>query len=402
MKNLMVRHNAWWKGEEDYHLAKWKGMKIRWVPKWIESIPLEPFSLNFIIGARQVGKTTGLKLLINKLLEKVDAERIFYFNCDFSPDAYSLRKVVDGYLEFRKSFGHGSSFIFLDEVTGVKGWWRVVKGYVDLGIFKDDVLTVTGSSSLKLRGDVELFPGRRGMGREITVHPLSFREFLEVHGMKVKTTGDMHRDTKKAALHEEEIKPVFEKYLEKGGFPLSINDDPRAAEDFIRAFEGEILRAGRSVSLTREIFSSVFKKAPSPLSYTTISKDTSGYSYKTVAEYLELLKNLLVLDLAICKEGKKIFHRKEKKIFFTDPFIAWALSSWSGQDFLRGALYEWVVQAHLLRKFGEVFYCRNSYEIDCVADGLKIEVKAGKPHRKYPKSVEVWDEDTLPLFLAVI
>ena len=402
MRNLVARHNPWWKGEKDYHFAKWEGMRIKWVPNWIKDISLKSFSLNFVIGPRQVGKTTGLKLMVNDLLKNVEAERIFYFNCDLSPDAYSLRKVMDAYLEFRRSLDHGSSFIFLDEVTGVKGWWRVVKGYVDLGAFKDDVLTITGSSSLKLRGDVEFFPGRRGMGKEITVYPLSFREFLEVHGVKVKTTGDANKDAKKAAVQEEEIKRAFGDYLKKGGFPLSINGDPRAEEDFIRAFEGEILRLGRSVSLSREVLSSIFKKAPSPLGYTTISKDTSGYSYKTVAEYLELLKSLLILDLARCKEREKILHRKEKKVFFIDPFMARSLSLWSGQEFLKGALYEWVVQSHLSRKFGEVFYFRNSYEIDCMAADLKIEVKAGKPHRKYPKSVEVLDEDTLPIFLAVI
>jgi hypothetical protein len=402
MKELAVKHNPWWRDEEDFHMAEWEKMGIRWIPNWIANISLRPFSLNFIIGPRQVGKTTGLKLLINDLLKKVKAEQIFYFNCDFSPDVHSLRKVVDDYLEFRRSAGHDSSFIFLDEVTSVRGWWRVVKGYTDLGVFRNDVLTVTGSSSLRLKGDVELFPGRRGMGKEIVVCPTSFREFLEIHGVKIKVTGNIDRDVKRAAVHGEEIRRFFKEYLKKGGFPLSINKDPRAEEDFIKAFEGELLRLGRSTSLAREIFSSIFRKAPSPLAYTTISKDTSGYSYKTVAEYLELFKNLFILDLANYKERERAVHRKEKKVFFTDPFIARALSLWSGQEFLESALCEWVVQAHLLRKFGEVFYYRDSYEIDCVADDLKIEVKVGKPHRKYPRNVEILDADTLPLFLAVV
>lgn len=32
---------------------------------------------------------------------------------------------------------------------------------------------------------------------------------------------------------------------------------------------------------------------------------------------------------------------------------------------------------------------------------LKIEVKAGKPHRKYPKMVFILDKDNLPFWLAV-
>ena len=78
------------------------------------------------------------------------------------------------------------------------------------------------------------------------------------------------------------------------------------------------------------------------------------------------------------------------------------MSIWTMTDFLEGALYEWVVQAHLLRRFGEVFYYRNSREIDALADGLRVEVKAGKPHRRYPRGVTVLDEENIHLFLAVV
>ena len=39
-----------------------------------------------------------------------------------------------------------------------------------------------------------------------------------------------------------------------------------------------------------------------------------------------------------------------------------------------------IVQAHLYRKFCEIYYYRNKYEIDCIAGNLKVEVKAGKPY----------------------
>jgi predicted AAA+ superfamily ATPase len=61
-----------------------------------------------------------------------------------------------------------------------------------------------------------------------------------------------------------------------------------------------------------------------------------------------------------------------------------------------------LVQAHLQRKFNSVYYFRNKFEIDCIANNLKIEVKVGKPHRNYPKEVLILDEKNLPLFLAVL
>ncbi len=76
-----------------------------------------------------------------------------------------------------------------------------------------------------------------------------------------------------------------------------------------------------------------------------------------------------------------------------------SLSILAGKEIRKDFLYEWIVQEHLYRKFGEVYYYRNRYEIDCVAGDLKVEVKAGKPHRKYPRGVTVLEEEDLPGFL---
>jgi predicted AAA+ superfamily ATPase len=55
------------------------------------------------------------------------------------------------------------SFIFLDEITFPKEWFRTIKYYIDVGEFRNDVLVLTGSLSMYLKKEVELFPGRRGL-----------------------------------------------------------------------------------------------------------------------------------------------------------------------------------------------------------------------------------------------
>lgn len=400
MMDLVAMRNPWWSGERDPTLTRWGSAKVKWIPRWVEEIGLEPFSLNFVIGPRQIGKTTGLKLLIKNLLKVRDPESIFYFNCDFLADMASLKNIIDLYLRFKKSEGLKNSFIFLDEITSVPEWWRIVKGYIDLGVFERDVITITGSSSLKLRGETELFPGRRGGGRNVFVHPLSFREFLDINGIKIKRTGDLARDMTLLMKKERVVKELFHTYVKTGGFPLSINRDPEAGEQFMAGFEGEVLRSNHSLQLVKEIIASIMKKSPSPLSFSTIGRDV-GVSYKTVQEYVELLKNIFVLGTALYK-SERIRWRKERKFFFLDPFLVNTLSLWSGEGFLESAFYEWIVQAHLLRRFGSVFYFRNSFEIDCIADGLRIEVKVGKPHRNYPKGVLVIGSEDLPKFLAVV
>ena len=403
MEELVRKYNPWWEGEEDVDLRKWRSMPVRWISKWINNVSLKSFSLNFIVGPRQVGKTTGVKLLIDKLTKKVNPYRVFYFNCDLALDSEYLRRVIDYYFSIRRSLNlsNVTCYLFLDEIGSVLGWWRVIKGYIDLGVFKNDVVTLTGSSTLRLRGEIELFPGRRGYGRDVTVLPLSFKEYAELHGIKVELTNDLRENIVRVSLYKEELMELFEKYLRSGGFPLSINGDPRAEEYFLLALQGELLRVNRNLHLVRGILSSLMRKAPSPLSYSTIGKDL-GISYKTIQDYVEVLRNLYVLEVALFKEDKRVLWRKERKFFFMDPFIANALSHWVGEEYLESAIYEWVIQCHLHRKFESVYYYRNRYEIDCIAGDLKVEVKAGKPYRRYPKGVMVVDKEDIPVFLYAL
>ncbi len=394
--------NPWWVGRESHILIKWRSMKYRWVPKWLEALSLDPFSLNFIIGPRQVGKTTGIHLLIEKLINGgIEPKSILYLDLDLIWDLNTFKRSLDDYLAMKRAEGYDKAFIILDEVTSLPQWWKLVKGYIDAGIFERDVLVLTGSSSLTLRGEAELFPGRTGKGKFVSALPLSFREFLDVMGIRVEITGDLDKDMARLLPMREEIRRLFDLYMKVGGFPLSINSDPSAGEALVKSLIGEIIRLNRKPSLAMSVLSSLFRKAPSPLSYSSIGKDV-GISYKTARDYLDVLDGLMILGQAPFMEGSQIRWRKERKFFVRDPFLALAISRWTGVEPLPGALYEWVVQEHLYRRFGRIGYWRDGYEIDVVADGLKVEVKAGKPHRRYPRDVKVLDEDNMSEFLAVI
>jgi predicted AAA+ superfamily ATPase len=99
------------------------------------------------------------------------------------------------------------------------------------------------------------------------------------------------------------------------------------------------------------------------------------------------------------KEGKNILFRREKKIYIRDPGIVRAIANAFNLEIRKDFLYEWIVQEHLYRKFGEIYYYKNKYEIDAIAGNLKVEVKAGKAHRRYPKNVIVLEEKDIPEFL---
>jgi len=224
------------------------------------------------------------------------------------------------------------------------------------------------------------------MGKRVEVLPLSFREYIRAHGVEPKI-GEYER-----------IEALFSKYMQTGGFPRSINMDQSFTEDLVISIERDVTKAGRSPRIFRMILRTIMEKAPSAMSYNSIAREL-GISHNTVEDYVELMEDLFLLDQAYFKEGDKVIYRKEKKFFLRDPYIAKAFSVVLGAKLREGSEYEWIVQEHLYRKFGELYYWRNGLEVDCIAGDLKVEVKAGKPHRRYPRGVRVLGEREIPAFL---
>ncbi|RLE44066.1 ATP-binding protein [Candidatus Woesearchaeota archaeon] len=381
------RLNPWWEErtweKKDKHLREFEYMPIKWIPKWISKLSMKPFSLNFIIGPRRVGKTTGIKLLLRELMKSANPFQILYLDLELITDLKELRDAFLYYFRLRKERGVRKSFIFLDEVSRLYEWHRIVKGFIDLGEFKRDVLVISGSCSINLLKHAESFAGRRGHGKDVFVLPLSFKEFVEV--------------SKVNPLREDMLKTAFKDYTVVGGFPQSINRLTRG-EELIKAFEVEITRYDLSVEIAKQILSTIFELAPSAVSFNAIASKI-GKSNKTVESYLETFQDLFIAKIVYWKDRKHVNFRKEKKIFLRDPFLARSFAAWCNKDIRKDFLYEWIVQEHLFRKFGEIYYFRNGYEIDCIAGKELIEVKAGKSHRKYPKNVRVVDENLLPKFL---
>lgn len=390
MESLVYVQNPWWEwahwASRDRDLRNYTKMRVKWRPKWLDSISLEPFSLNFVVGPRQVGKTTGMKILVSELLGERDPMSVFYFNCDLAANVEVLRKVLDLYRGLKQAHGVKSSVMILDEVTGLEDWWRVVKGYTDLGYFDEDVLILLGSASFRFKAFAEAFPGRRGRGATVEVLPLAFPEYVVVHGIEPR------------ASEASRVSTLFKKYLKTGGFPRSINEDERFAEDFAASVERDAIKAGRDSKLLKLVALELVVKAPSALSFNAIAGEL-GVSHNTVHEYVRLMEDMFLVSTAYMKHANRVLYRREKKIFFRDPFAARAFASPFGIEVPRAALLEWVVQEHVLRKYGEVYFWRNGYEVDVIAGNLKLEIKTGKPHRRYPGGVLILSEEDIPVFL---
>ncbi|WP_457558206.1 ATP-binding protein [Candidatus Harpocratesius sp.] len=418
----MERYNPWWIGEEDENFQNWQQKQIKWVPDIIKKITLEPFSLHFLTGPRQVGKTTTLKILIHNLLENGEnPHNILYYPCDELINFQELGEILDIFISNQISRNSSISIIILDEITFVKEWWRAIKSRIDQNLFKKSILIITGSSSIELLKEKERFPGRRGNGQDYLLLPLSFQEYsslflkdLVISSFNSSLT--VEQIIQPNFIYKNRIQALFQDYLKTGGFPIPIQNyfnlkkiqmsTKRTYLDWIR---GDLLKFKKNETYMKEIFKYLLESRVSPISWLSISKNTSINSPHTVYAYIETLANLYLLNiLYLISPEKQIKYRKNKKIHFIDPFIVKILSEYTNSTVLTENLVESIVASHFSRIY-PTFYWKNHSEVDIVLliDNILIgfEIKWGPKRWKKPihlKKTSVLEKDILPLFLASI
>jgi predicted AAA+ superfamily ATPase len=416
----MERYNPWWVGEEDATYQRWKSYQVRWIPDVVERITFNPFSLHFLVGPRQVGKTTALKICIQRLLRERNPRSIFYFPCDELSNYRELGEVLDNYLSAAREWGTAQCVLFLDEVTFVEEWWRAVKLRIDSGALLRHVVVISGSSSLDLLAQKERFPGRRGSGMDIYMLPMDFAGYVrKLGGIETKTSPasdleGIERNMKANSLFASRISELFRAYLKTGGFPVPIREffeqgrvSVETQQALLEWLRSDWRKAGKSDGYMKAVISYILRARLSPVSWLGIAKETSLGSPHTTQSYVECLQDLLVAQtLYLLSPDGKVEFRKNKKIHFSDPFLYHLFSSYTGVEVLEETLTESALACHLSRVF-ETYYWRNGSEVDAVSvvgkQQVGFEVKWGPKSWRKPahlKRTFLLTEKTLPLFLS--
>ncbi len=414
----MEEQNPWWSGEADDEYLKWKNSEIRWIPPILEKFDFKPFSLNFLVGPRQVGKTTALKIFINEyLLKKINPKAVFYYSCDELTDFRELSEVLDNYLSYRERFKIKSSFIILDEITFVNEWYRAIKYRIDRGKFERDVLIITGSASLELLQQRETFPGRRGYGKDIFFYPLSFQEFFDIFWsrevVRCESLLEIDKRMRVNSIFSESVSEAFSIYLKTGGFPLPIIDyfskgriSNLTKKAYIDWIKSDLAKVGKSERYAKEVLAFILRARCAPVSWLSISKETSIASPHTAQSYVEMLERLFIIKILYFLSPKgRILYRKNKKIHIIDPFIYKCLAEYTRENIEESQILESVVAAHLSRKF-PTYYWRNGSEVDLVVlenrkqIGIEVKTRAG-PWRKprHLDKVLILDKQNIGTFL---
>ncbi len=393
--NIFTEHNPWWRRPEfileDNYIAELERQRYPYFHPLLHEMPLDKNSILTLRGPRRIGKTTLVKLLIKRLLleEKVARENIFFFPCDTVRDFKELEEILVSYLHFIRPKSEKHLYLFLDEISFVREWQRVIKSLVDSGRLKNALVLITGSSVLDLRFSAERLPGRRGeiYPWDMTFLPLTFNQF--VHLVKHELFFVSHQLSSPPLAH---FRKLFTDYLLCGGFPVTINEylskgyiATELYEIFTAWIEGDLHRVGKSENTAYQIVRRLFTHLSSTVSFFKLSRESGIASHTTVEEYLDILEKMFVLFRLsyFSLEQRQVFFRKPSKFYFTDPFILNCLRAkvegfhqnsfthsrnYVNNDRTRPALVENVAGAFLHREFSSLYFGhgRDEKEIDFV------------------------------------
>lgn len=394
--NLLEDQNPHWDSIEmfiktDKHLRDLA--KAKWVYDFGLADNLKESGVYLIYGARQVGKTTALKMFLRDTLNAgtFSAKNSAYLNCDSILERDELYRII---LNFYKSIRtEEKSLLILDEVTTIKRWELSVKAIIDLGLTSNSTVIITGSDRIILEDAAAGFPGidRRGkFGKDITISPLGFSQFAKLLGFNCRSREieNNNDDFKKA-------NELFQTYLITGGYLSAINNlqvdqvlPHQLLEVYKQWISSDFFRKGKDRNKLLDLLKVIYHRQGSQLSYTKISQEAVSLSPETSIDYISHLERLGVMTVlgAFDQNSLSAFPKKSKKFHFRDPLISHVVKYWlasTGQISNDECAEESelveavVVAAHLDR--GSLYYIKAEGEVDLVVvrDGgfTPIEVK---------------------------
>ena len=352
-----------------------------------------------IYGARQVGKTTIMKMLIKELktTNKIPEEALFYIDLEDLEMLELCNQGVDyliRYIEARTSYNSNSSavssnsqgkiYLFIDEIQYLNNASNFIKLMVDnhSNRFK---LIVSGSSVLDIKSKIK----QSLVGRIVTfeVLGLDFEEFLWFK--KKKYHLDKVADTEKKT--QKELKQLFEEFIIFGAYPRvalisNLNNKKYYLKELIQTY---IKKDIRDIGKIRNIMKfNNFLRILADQAGNLINIDelasSIGIARETVYDYLFLLESTY-----IARRVPPFFKNlrseltKMPKIYFEDTGILNYLKYTDIVEKVSGELFENCIYAELKKTVGldilRYWRTQSKQEIDFVIQHRKqiftLEVK---------------------------
>jgi len=352
-----------------------------YIPRFLEekiTRYLEAPEIIAVLGARQVGKTTLLK----RLYERIPGPKVFL---DFE-DPEVLALFEEDVKAFARLYVEGKRFIFIDEFQYSQDGGQKLKFLYDHYKAK---FFISGSSSLEISlKTVSFLVGRIFI---FELYPFSFGEILRAKEPKLFEL--FSEDTPfPPSLHERFLQ-IFEEYCLYGGYPrVVLAKDHRERQ--------EVLKNILTTYLLKDIrgfFRLATESHLQKLIKALALQIGNLVRYQELAPLAELSVPSLKKHLAILEEtyiikllkpfytNRRLEIVKNPKVYFWDL----GLRNYLARDFRplserpdQGALVENAIAVELFKKGLEVNYWRSKSgaEVDFVIqdrEPLPVEVKAG-------------------------
>ncbi|MBN2345891.1 MAG: ATP-binding protein [Candidatus Aminicenantes bacterium] len=318
--------------------------------------------IKVLTGMRRSGKSSLMRILIRKLLEKgVPSGNIVYVNkesleFDAIEDYRDLNRFVKD--AFKKA--RGNKYIFIDEIQEIASWEKAVSS---LMAEKTGDVFISGSNAHLLSSELATLISGRYV--EVIVRPLSFGEYLEFR--KESQTRDL----------DEELRL----YLKYGGLPgihfLSFDDE--TIFGYLNSILNTVLfkdviakNSIRDVSALERIV----KYLMDNIGNVTTAKRIADYfkaqritiSTDTVLNYIRYLENGFLVKKAnrYDLKGRKVMEFYDK-IFLSDIGLRNGMLGFKESDI--GGILENLVYNELLFRGYRVFIgVLGGLEVDFVAE----------------------------------
>jgi len=292
-----------------------------------------------IIGPRQSGKTTFLKILRDYLIRKLKLNKNSIPLVSFEDRKLLLQFEKDP-LSFVNSYIAPSkkrkSYLMIDEFQYAQDGGQKLKLIYDL--VENIKIFITGSSSLEIKAKV----GKFMVGRilNFNLSPFNFEEYLRANNSRLEKIytqnnqqflnwlfeGKQFKIKKGNDLFFEELIPEFERYCLWGGYPavvLSKNDTERRKilSDIYNNYILKDIKTLLELATEKNLYllsQYLATQIGSTVVYQNLSI-TSGLNYRQLKKHLNILE-----ETFICKEVNPFFRNKQKelsknpKIFFLD------------------------------------------------------------------------------------
>ena len=351
----ILAQNPWWSDPAwlagDRPLAMLACQPVRLPALAVEAIDLLDAGIHILRGPRQVGKTTDLKLLVQRALrEGRDVRSIVYLTLDLIEGRHHAELAATVTRAKALARAPGPGIVLLDEVTGVPQWQTAVKALWDDGTIDRDVVVCTGSSAIDLqRGAAERLPGRRAKGRDHLVLPQTFGSFAPAIRDSIPpsprlTVAELCTPDGEAALLDARLygtafKEALALYLKFGGLPAAVAEastgvgDP--SEEVTRVLYDslvkEVQRRGASIPSANALLERVLRSLGSRTDWSRMAREMDvplgrgrgAPSHHTLRDYIELLAGgYFLFVLYFWRSGSPTSSlSNEKKVFFADPLL---------------------------------------------------------------------------------